>query len=179
MKLGFALWGLAAVALVLQGAVATFVPPFWCPDFALVLVLCIGIQWEGFASGSAVAAALGFAADLLAGSTAGQHLLLFLLVFAVGQLAARQLNLRSALSLMTTAGAVVLAGGLFLIALSSVGTAGASLGSFWRPELLQRAAVSACVTPAIFAVVRRLVARFTDEDTGNLAQRFARSGRMA
>jgi rod shape-determining protein MreD len=179
VKLVLTLWGMAAVLLVLQGAFATFVSPFWCPDFALLLVLCIGMQWEGFASGSALAAGLGFAADLLAGSFAGQHALLFLLVFAVGQLAARQLNLRSALSLMTAGGAVVLAGGLFLISLSSVGEPGSAAEWFWRPELLPRASVSALVTPGIFRVVQRLAARLTDEDTGPRAQRLARPGRVA
>ena len=52
------LWALAALALILQGALSTILPAFFCPDLALVMVLCIGMQWEGFASGSAFAAFL-------------------------------------------------------------------------------------------------------------------------
>ena len=47
------------IGLLLQGALATFVPAFLCPDFALVMVLSIGMRWDGFASGAILAGLLG------------------------------------------------------------------------------------------------------------------------
>ena len=178
MKSAAALWGLAAVGLIMQGALATFVRPFWCPDLALVMVLCIGMQWEGFASGSLLAALLGFAADLLAGSLFGQHALLFLLVFAGGQMSARQLNLRSALSLVMAGFAATLLGGLLLVLESNVWLGGFDGGWFWRPGLFARAGVSALFTPAIFALVQALAARMADEEIGPRTQRLARVSRV-
>lgn len=176
MRLGVALWSLAVIGLLLQGALATFVPAFLCPDFALVMVLSIGMRWEGFASGAILAALLGFATDLLSGALLGQHALVFLLVFATGQLAARQLNLRSALSLMTTGASVVLAGGLLLVSLSGFSHGGGG-GWFGRLDLLSRAAVSALFTPPIYALVQRCAARLNDEEAGPRAQRLVRSRR--
>jgi rod shape-determining protein MreD len=179
VRLAAVLWSLAAIGLLLQGAFATFLPASLCPDFALIMVLCIGMQGDGFASGSILAALLGFAADLLSGALLGQHALLFLLVFATGQIAARQLNLRSPLSLMTTGASVVLAGGLLLISLTGVSQGGADAQWFWRPDLLGRAAISALVTPAIFALVQHFAARSAEEEAGARAPRLVRPRRSS
>ncbi len=58
-----ALLGVGVLALVLQGAVATIVPPPLCPDFALLVVIAIALHWQRAASGLLLAFTLGYAAD--------------------------------------------------------------------------------------------------------------------
>lgn len=178
MKAAVALFGLAWAGLVVQGAVATFVPAAYCPNLALILLLCIGLQWEAFSSGAMLAAAIGFSTDLLSGALLGQHALLFLCVFAVARIAARQLNLPSAASLVAI-GAVVgflFGGGQVFLSVLFFGTDSAN--SYWRPDLLMRVGISALFTPVIFPLVQSLMARLSDKDAATLAPRLLRSGRV-
>lgn len=179
MKLALALWGLAAIGLVVQGALATIVPAPYCPDLALVMLISIGLHWEGFASGALLTVLLGFAADLLAGSLLGQHALIFLCVFAGSQIAARQLNLRSIPSLVAMGATVSFLCGALLISLSGLFVASETPTWYWRPDLLTRTFVTALLTPVALAVVHGLTARLVDEDAGPRTQRLARTGRVA
>jgi rod shape-determining protein MreD len=102
---------LGALALMLQGTVARFLPAALCPDLALVLVVTAGLALPA-ASGLVVAALLGAAADLLSSALLGQHALLYTVAFAVTQLANRQFELRRAGPLVI--GVTALAAGLAL-----------------------------------------------------------------
>lgn len=179
MKLALALFGLAALGLILQGALGTFLPVAYCPDLGLLMLLCIGLHWEGFASGALLASLLGFAADLLTGSLLGQHALLFLCVFAGAQIASSQLNLRSIPSLVTTGAVVTLLCGSASILLSGMLVASAATAWHWRPDLLTHTLVTALATPIAVALVQRITSSLADVDAGPRAQRLTRPGRVA
>ncbi len=51
MKRASTLLGLGVAVLVLQGALATVLPPPWCPDLALLVLIGIGLRWSGLAGG--------------------------------------------------------------------------------------------------------------------------------
>lgn len=94
MKRVSALAGLAFAALVLQAAVARIVPPQWCPDLGLLVVIGLGLGMRKAATGVALAALVGYLSDLLSGSLLGQHMLLRMVAFAAARIGSRQLNLR-------------------------------------------------------------------------------------
>ena len=91
------LLGLGAVALTLQGAVASFLPARFCPDLGFLLVVALGLCWRSAVGGVCVAGAIGYTTDLLSGSLLGQHALLRLAAYAVARFGNRHLNLRGAL----------------------------------------------------------------------------------
>ena len=155
-------------------------PPPFCPDLGLLVVLSIGLRWRGLPLGLALATALGFAADLLSGSLLGQHALLRLIAFASAFLAGRQLNLKGSLPLVVFAGSVSFAYGLAVLAVSgffaagaSAGAAGASssaaagaagAGARWLLESVWHAAVNGALAPGVFGIVSQVAARTGAED---------------
>jgi hypothetical protein len=76
VKRGLALLALGLLALVLQAAAASVLPPAWVPDLCLLVVMGIGIALRSLPVGIVLAAALGYATDLLSGSLLGEHALL-------------------------------------------------------------------------------------------------------
>jgi rod shape-determining protein MreD len=155
------------IALMVQGALSTIIPPPWCPDLALIAVVCMGLRWRGLAGGLVLAASLGFAADLLSGSLMGQHGLLRLFVFVAAFFAGRQLNLKGSLPLALFVGVVTLVYGLLLYLVSDFFIGGA--GATWRfaIELTQHAIINALVAPRIFSVVTRASVWSGDDDTAS------------
>ena len=127
MKRASTLLGLGLAALVLQGALATLLPPPWCPDLALLVLIGIGLRWQGFAGGLLLAALLGFATDLLSGSLLGQHALLDLFAFSGTVIAARQLNLRGTWPLAFFALVVTFLYGLVMLAITGFFVGGVEL----------------------------------------------------
>ena len=107
---------LGLLALVLQGGAVRVLPGALCPDLGLLVVLAAGLSLTP-ATGLGIAAALGWAADLLSGALLGQHALLRVVAFAVTRIANRQLDLRRraplwVLALALSAGTEVGVGGL-------------------------------------------------------------------
>ena len=82
MRQLLAMGALGVLALVIQSALATFVPPPYCPDLGLLVVIAIGLRWRGLTVGLLLAALLGFAADIMSGTLMGQHALLRMVAFA-------------------------------------------------------------------------------------------------
>ncbi len=163
MRWGIALVLFGLVALMAQGAVATFLPPPFCPDLALLVVLVLGLRWEGVASGLLMAALLGYATDMLSGSLLGQHALLRLFVFAGARLASSQLNLRGALPLSIFAAGVSLAYGGALLGLTGFFAAPAVPSWSWFADLVEHALVNAIVAPAVYSAVE-WIALWSGED---------------
>jgi cell shape-determining protein MreD len=147
MKLLAALFSVGVLALVLQGALATLLPPPWCPDLALLVVLSVGLV---------LAATLGFAADLLSGSLVGQHALLRLIAFASAFLAGRQLNLKGSLPLVVFVVSVSFVYGLAVYAVSTffVGAGAPTVG--WLFDGVWHALVNGVAAPGVFSVVSRV-----------------------
>jgi len=156
MRIVSALFAAGVFALVLQGALATLVPPPWCPDLGLLVVITIGLRWRALGTGLVLAAALGFAADILSGSLVGQHALLRVIAFASAYLAGRQLNLKGSLPLVVFTASVSFAYGIAVYAVSTffVGAGAPSLG--WLVDGVQHAIVNGLLSTTVFSVVSRV-----------------------
>ncbi len=156
IKLTLALFAAGLLALVVQGALATMLPPPWCPDLGLLVVLSIGLRWRGLALGLALAAALGFAADWLSGSLVGQHALLRLIAFTSAFLAGRQLNLKGSLPLVVFVSSVSFVYGLAVYAVLGFFVGDGVPGFSWLLDGVWHALVNGAVAPWVFAVVTRV-----------------------
>jgi len=97
VKRAVAVLSIGLAALIIQGSVNTFLPPHLTPNFAFLVIIAVGLHWRNPAAGIAIAALLGFSADLLSGSLLGEQALLGIVAFAAARIASRQLNLRGAL----------------------------------------------------------------------------------
>ena len=172
---------LAAGVLVLiaQGALATVLPGPYCPDLGLLVVLGIGLRWEGLTSGIFIAAVLGFVADLLSGSLLGQHTLLRLFAFLGARVADRQLNLRGVLPLLIFGMAASLIYAVSVIALGSFVMESAGLSWPWLADALRHAPVNAVLTPAAAAAVGRLSGWLGEEEGGRRPLRLEAGRRPA
>jgi len=179
MKRSLALIALGIVALGLQGGIATLLPRGYCPDLGLLVVLAIGLHWHGFASGTLVAAALGFAADLLSGSLMGVHALLRILIFGCASLARRQLNLQGAVPLgfFTAVMTLVYAFGVLGLTRFFIADAAMSWGDIGA--LVPQAVVNALLVPLVASLVMRISERFGDSEgyRGGLELEAQRSSR--
>ncbi len=158
---------LGLLAVVVQGAAAAIVQPPWCPDLALLVVLAIGLRWQGFESGLLMVAALGYAADITSGGLRGGHALLRMFVFVSARLAGRQLNLAGAFPLATFAAGLFVVYGVAVVGLTQFFT-GALLPSEGWFDLLPHAIVNALAAPLVSAAVGRLLGWFGDDDEERL-----------
>jgi rod shape-determining protein MreD len=159
-----ALFAAGVLALVVQGALATIVSPPWCPDLGLLVVLSIGLRWRDLGSGLVLAAALGFAADLLSGSLVGQHALLRVIAFSSAYLAGRQLNLKGSLPLVVFAVSVSFVYGVavYLVSTFFVGAGAPSFG--WLADGLQHAVVNGVFAVWVFRAVTAVATWSGDPD---------------
>jgi len=87
-------WAMGLALLVVQSVLLQIFPFPWCPDLLLLATLALGLHWPARVSGLVLAAALGFCADFLSGSLAGQHVLVYLVTFTGTSLLSRPLVLR-------------------------------------------------------------------------------------
>lgn len=166
MKRASTLLGLGVAALVVQGALATLVAPPWCPDLALLVLIGIGLRWEGIAGGLLLAAFLGYATDLLSGSLLGQHALLDLFAFTGTVVATRQLNLRGSWPLAFFAVAVTLLYGLAMLAITGFFVGGVELRLGWLGSQWIHALVTGACAPAVSNLVGR-ASSWADDEPGH------------
>jgi cell shape-determining protein MreD len=159
------LLGLGVAALVAQGALATLVSPPWCPDLALLVLIGIGLRWDGIAAGLLLAAFLGYATDLLSGSLLGQHALLDLFAFTGTGVAARQLNLRGSWPLAFFAITVTFLYGLAMLAITGFFVGGAELRLGWFGSQVIHALVTGACAPSVSALVGQ-ASGWADDDPG-------------
>lgn len=166
-------------ALVLQGGLAGVLPAALCPDLGLLVVVAIGLAWERSVPGLALAAALGYAADLLSGTLLGQHALLRLLAFWAARLASRKLNLRGAIPLAVFGAGLSLANGLGLLAITRFFGAQAGPDWAWLADAIGHSLVTGACAPAVAVALERLLAWAGDEDSARRSLRLAARGREA
>ena len=178
MKKGLAILGMGAFAIVLQGAVAGFLSPPWCPDLGFLIVIALGPRFASSAGGISIAATLGYLSDLLSGSLLGQHLLLRMLAFGAARRAGRQLDLRGLLPQAVFAGSL---SGLNALAFAVVTAFFAGSGFGWPAPsaFLTHAAVDAVFAPLVAAAVDRVLAWVGEDDANRPLMRFDLMGRMA
>ena len=179
MKRVLGLLGLGAVALTLQGAVASFLPPRFCPDLGFLLVVALGLCWRSAVGGVCVAGAIGYTTDLLSGSLLGQHALLRLAAYAVARFGNRHLNLRGALPQMVFVAVLTCANAFAMALLTSFFSPGTGVGMVAVRELLPQAVANALFAPPVALATARAVARLGDEDGGQRVLPLARRGRVA
>jgi rod shape-determining protein MreD len=173
------LLGLGAVALTLQGAVATFIPARFCPDLGFLLVVALGLAWRSAVGGVCVTAAIGFVTDMLSGSLLGQHALLRLAAYGASRFASRHLNLRGPLPQAAFAAGLTAANAVGLALLTSFFSPGSGTAIAAVRELLPQVAANAVFAPLIAMLTERAIVRLGDEDTGQRLLPLASRGRVA
>jgi len=177
VKVFISLFLVALLTLLLQGALATIIPPPWCPDLLLLALISIGLRWRGLARGLVLAYLLGFAADILSGSLVGSHALLGMLAFMSAVLAGRQLNLKGILPLAVFGGAVSFFYGLVLYGISSVFLGGMELSLRWLLENSIHALLNGLLTPVAFEIFSRLAIWAGSDDSPDRALYIETAGR--
>lgn len=171
MRQAALLLGVGLAALVLQGAVALVLPYPFCPDLGLLVVIAIGLYWGPLPSGLALAAVLGYSADVLSSSLLGQHAMLRLISFAAARLGSRQLNLRGSLPFAVFAGGLTIAYAAALEGQLGFFTgAPTEVGAFGRTLL--HAVVNAFFAPIVAVVVEQACSWGGDDDVARRAVRF-------
>lgn len=166
MKCGGVLILVGVLVTMVQGAVAAFLPPGWCPDLGLLLAVATALAWRSAAGGVVVAGVLGYVADLLSATLLGQQALLRVVAYGVARFGSGQLNLRGAMpqmmfvALLTPAHAVALA----------------ATTAFFAPDvpfalpapgaLLAHALVNGLFAPLVIGGVGRLVGLLVPEEGG-------------
>lgn len=151
MRADLALFGLGLLALIVRGAAAGFFPSVWLPDVGLLVVLAIGVTRAG-ARGLILSAALGYTADVLAGSLFGQHALLWILAFAATRVAARQLDLRRLLPFAVFAAGITALDGAGLVMATRFFAGTASIDTRFLGDLAAQVGVNAFVAPLVRAL---------------------------
>ncbi len=158
-----ALFVLGLLAMVGEGAAASFLPAALCPDFALLLVIAMALNLGG---GRALlaSAALGYAADVLSGAPLGQHALLHVLAFGATSAANRSLELRTPLAQATLAGVLTLLNGLLLSLMASLLGAALVVDLRFALQLILQAALSCVFAPLVCALVEAVASRTHEEE---------------
>lgn len=166
MKRGVAIAVLCLFVPMIQGALAAFVPAGWIPDAALLLVMALGLIWQGaLVSALLLATWMGFVSDLLSGSLIGQHALLSLCVFGAARVVSSHVNLHGAPTQMVMAAALTAAAALALGALTAFFSPAAGPAMAGGLALLRHAAVNALAAPFVTSALAALLARL-DDDSG-------------
>jgi len=151
---------------IVQGALNTFVPARFTPDLGLLIVIALGLYWRSAAGGFALAAALGFAADLLSGSMLGEQALLRMLTFGVARFASRHLNLRGALP---QAAFVLVFTAVNALGIGLLNSFFASAGGFdlaMLRDLPLHAAFNALFAPLVSRIIETVATVLGDDEGG-------------
>lgn len=164
MKRVLVLVGLGLLAPILQGALAPFLPWGTCPDVGLLVVIGLGLSLRSGLAGLALAAEIGFVADLLSGSLLGEHALLRMFVFALARLASLHVNLHGTLTPMALAAGLSALSAAGILALTTFFSSGTAMVLVTLPDVLRQAVVNALLAPLVISAVARLVAHLGDED---------------
>ena len=173
---------LLAVGLTMtiaQGAFAFVVPPPWCPDLSLLVVIAVGLYWRGLRSGLLLAVALGFAVDLLSGPLLGTHALVRLFIFIAAWLGSRQLNLRGAVALSVFAAGASLVDVFASISLTGFFTAVSFPAGAWLRDAVIHAGVNALCAGPVAVFVAALLARLDGESSSRRGLLLGREGDTA
>jgi len=85
------LFAVALLLLVLENGLAVFIPRYWLPDIGMIFVAGLGLRAR-FVPGLWLSCAFGFVSDCLTGSFRGEHMLIYLVLFAIAYIGNRQVN---------------------------------------------------------------------------------------
>lgn len=166
MKQISGLLALGTGVAILQGAVASFLPQGWCPDFGLLLVIAIGLSLRSTGAGLCLAALLGYVTDLLSGSLLGLHASTRLIAFVAARLGSRHLSLLGLLPAATFAGLLTLANAVVATWLTGRFVGGPALDLGFVAAVAPQILVNAAFAPALVALTRKVIVLLSDEDSG-------------
>lgn len=166
MKRGLVLLSIGALAPMLQGALAQFLPAALCPDLGLLLVAAVGLCGRSVAVGLLFSALVGFVADLLSGALLGQHALLRVLAYAAARSASVHVNLIGVGSKAIFVALLTVLNGLAMGALTAFFSPGAGFAWIGLGDLALSALVNALAAPLATSLVSAVLNRFGDEDGG-------------
>jgi rod shape-determining protein MreD len=163
------LLGVGFLALIFQGAVARMIPPPWCPDLGLLVVVALGLRWPRFLPGVLAAVMLGYGMDLVSGSLMGQHALMRLLTYLAAALAARQLDLSGGIPVSIFVFGATLVYGVVVVAMLSffVGAGGVDLRVL--ADAFCHGIANVVAVGPVISVVERILFRLSDEEVGRRA----------
>ena len=164
MRSALALLALGGVALVVQSVAGNHLPPGAVPNLSLLVMVAIGLHLPT-ARGLALAAALGYAADLLSGALLGTHALLRMLACATTRLANRRLDLRRGLPLAAFAAVLTVADAAGLALLFRAVTGRAALDVSLLPLLGSQVLVNALAAPLVVALAALVLRWVTPEES--------------
>jgi rod shape-determining protein MreD len=157
---------LGFAALIVQGALARTIPPPWCPDLALLVVIGVGLRWPGFLAGVFVAVPLGYAMDLLSGSLMGQHAFMRLVTYLIAAVASRQLDLSGGLPVAIFVFGMTVFYGLGIVATLSFFVGSDAIGSDVLTSALGHGVVNVVAAGPMIGLVERVLTRFSDDEIG-------------
>lgn len=152
IKPGLALAAVGVSALVLQGALAALLPPALVPDLGLLVTVVAAVEAPALGA-LALAAGLGYGADLLSGTLLGEQALLRILAFAATRFVTAQFHLERPLPLASLCLGVALLEPLGTAALSSLFAGASPFGWEALPTLGVRALLAAALSPVVHMVV--------------------------
>jgi rod shape-determining protein MreD len=179
VKQSVALLLIGIAALMVQGALNTFVPARFTPDLGFLIVIALGLHWRSAGGGFVIAAALGFAADLLSGSLLGEQALLRLLAFGTARFASRHLNLRGAVPQAVFVLIFTAVNALGIGLLNSFFTSRGGFDLVMLRDLPPHAAINALFAPLVSRVVEAVASALGDDDGGRRLLRLAPRSRTA
>ena len=168
MKRALALAVLSLLVLIVQASAGRVLAPQWCPDLGLLVVVGFGLSLRNAATGTALAALVGYLSDLLSGSLLGQHMLLRMGAFGAARIGSRRLNLRGPVPLAIFAAVLSAAHGLALWALVTFFASGSTPP--WPPvgDFFAQALVSGLLAPLVAAGVAWACQLLGDEEGARL-----------
>jgi rod shape-determining protein MreD len=156
--------GVTYLVLVVTTGLAALSP--WhlpAPEVTLLIVLYLGLLGRGSVSShAALALAIGYLADLFAGSPRGLHALTLSLVMLVARGASSRLMVSSLWQQLVVTFAAALGHGALIVALSS-SIAGDDLTSSALRLAPPTALVTAAVAPLAFALLKRVDRRLAPD----------------
>jgi rod shape-determining protein MreD len=164
---------------MIQGAFNTFVPPRFTPDLGFLVVIALGLHWRSAPGGLAIAAALGFSADLLSGSLLGEQALLRMFAFAAARAASRHLNLRGAIPQAVFVLALTAANALGIRLLEVFFTSGGRLDLVLLRDLPIHGAINALFAPLVSRCIDVLTIALGSDDGSRRSVRLPTQGGAA
>ncbi len=177
MKSFVAVFALGIAALIVQGALALTLPPPWCPDLALLVVIGVGLRWPGFLSGLFIAVPLGYAMDLLSGSLMGQHAFMRMISYLTAAVVSRQLDISGGLPVVIFVFGMTIVYGLGIAATSSFFVGSGAIGWDVLSTGFAHAIANVVASGPIIALVDRIIVRFADDEVGRRGSLALRSTR--
>ena len=162
-----------------QGGLNTFVSPRFTPDLGFLVVIALGLHWRSALGGLAIAAAIGFCADLLSGSLLGEQALLRMLAFTASRVASRHLNLRGPLPQAAFVFVLTATNVLGISLLEAFFTSGDPFDIAMLQDLPGHAAINALFAPLVSRCIDILMIASGGDESGRRTVRLPAEGGAA